>query len=236
MAVLSGVIDRFRKGGAQPRVTITSINMRWRGTTHSREGMVLKSRSFSISIPFQNKTSDAALRFDALKERFKSQEEPPVKIRSIEVSDPFKLLSVEPAPPAEIKSGQKVDFVINVEAPDYGYSGPMTVSFDADDSGFVKVQVNKVILSSKGKRVEIENSGVILNMPRGGVFKNSVQMYKALSYGDEVSRVTVSKPFEFVSSDPKLPFRIDDKGSYIATFYIKCPDVDYAGPMEIEVS
>ena len=96
-------------------------------------------------------------------------------------------------------------------------------------------QINKVIVNTGMKSVEIENSGVILQMPKGGIFKNAIQMYKAMSYGERVDKVNIQKPFELVSCDPKLPFTINEPSSYLVTFYIKAPDVDYAGPMEIKL-
>ena len=218
------------------RVTISSINIRWRGQMHAMDGFSPKERRFTIAIPFQNKTQDSALeQYAALKEKFKTQEVPPVVINSIQLSDPFRFVSVSPPPPITVKSGEKIEITINVDAPDYAYSGPLTVTIGSPETSMIKVQLNKVILSAKLKKAEIENSGVILNIPPNGIFKNSIQMYKAMGYGDSASKVTVSEPFEFIDSDPKLPFKIDNPNSYIVTFFIKAPAVDYAGPMEIKV-
>ncbi len=223
-----------RKGSAQ-KINITSINIKWRGSSHAMQGMEVKEKRFTITVPFQNKTQQDALPFEALKERLKAQQAPPITISKIDVSDPFKLVSVEPNLPKSVQSGERAEFKIAIEAPDYTYAGPLTLSISADEVSMIKVQINKVILKTSTKSAEIENSGVILNMPRGNIFKNSVQMYKALTYGNTVRKVTISKPFEFVSCDPNIPFTIDDRNSYLVTFYIKGPDIDYAGPMEITV-
>jgi hypothetical protein len=223
----------FRK--KERKVTISAVNIRWRGSMHAIEGFEVKENPFVITIPFQNKTSQDAIQFEALRQKFKAQEQPPVVITGIQVSDPFKLLSIEPQLPLSIGSGQRITFNITAQAPDYTYTGPITVTLTSEEGGFIKVQINKVIVNTPMKSVEIDNSGVILNMPKGGIFKNAIQMYKAMSYGERVDKATIQKPFEFVSCDPKLPFTINEPSSYLVTFYVKAPDVDYAGPMEIMV-
>lgn len=218
------------------KVAISALNIRWRGQMHAMDGFIPKEKRFTISIPFQNKTQDSALeQFAALKEKFKAQEVPLAVISSIQLSDPFKLVSTEPRLPITVSSGEKIEITITADAPDYAYSGPLTVVIGSPEASMIKVQLNKVILSTKSKKAEIENSGVILNIPPNGVFKNSIQMYKAMSYGDYASKVTISEPFELIDSDPKLPFKIDNPNSYIVTFIIKAPEVDYAGPMELKI-
>ncbi len=215
-------------------VVVTSVNLKWKGQMHAMDGFQVSEKRFTITIPFQNKTQqDALQQYAALKEKFKAQEVPPITISSIQLSDPFKFVSVEPTTPITVKSGEKVEMKVTGEAPAYGYSGPITVTLNSSEARMVKIQINKVILTTEHKSVEIENSGVILNMPPNGIFKNSIQMYKALSYGDAVANVTASPPFELEGSEPKLPFTISEPSSYIVTFFIKAPDVDYAGPMEI---
>ncbi|MCL4389382.1 MAG: hypothetical protein M1528_01650 [Candidatus Marsarchaeota archaeon] len=229
-------ISNLFKKKRDASVVVTSINLRWKGQMHALGGMQINEKRFTIAIPFQNKTQqDALQQYAALKEKFKAQEVPPILISSIQLSDPFKFVSVEPALPITVKSGEKVEMKVTGEAPAYGYSGPITVTLSSSEARMVKIQINKVILTTERKSVEIENSGVILNMPPNGIFKNSIQMYKALSYGDVVTNVIASPPFEFEGAEPKLPFTISEPSSYIVTFFIKAPDVDYAGPMEIKV-
>ena len=217
------------------RLSITSLNLRWHGQMHAMDGFTPKERRFTVTIPFQNKTAQDKLPFEALKQKFKAEEQPPITISEMQLSDPFKLVSVEPKLPRGVASGEKVEFVVTVDGPDYGYSGPLTVMLNSEEAGMIKVQINKVIVTTPMKSVEIENSAVILNMPKGGIFKNSIQMYKAMSYGERVDKVTLEKPFEFVSCDHQIPFTINEPSSYLVTFYIKAPDIDYAGPMEIKL-
>ncbi len=228
---LGGLFKKKEKG----KVTITSVNIKWHGQMHAMEGLEVKESTFVIKIPFQNKSQQDALPFEALKEKFKAQEKAPIRINSIQISDPFKFVSVEPKLPRDIMSSEKIELMITAQAPDYTYSGPITITLVAEEASMIKVQINKVIVNTPLKSVEIENSGVILNMPKGAVFKNSIQMYKAMSYGERVDKVTLQKPFEFVSCDRKLPFTINEPSSYLVTFYIKAPEVDYAGPMEITI-
>lgn len=224
----------FKRKGDK-KVTITSVNIRWMGQMHAMEGFEVETNPFTITIPFQNKTQQDALPFEALKEKLKAQEKAPIRITGIESSTPFKLISVYPKLPVDVPSSVRVEFKITLQAPDYTYTGPVTISLGSEEAGMIKVQINKVIVTTPMKSVEIENSGVILNMPKGGIFKNSIQMYKAMSYGERVDKVTLEKPFEFVSCDHQIPFTINEPSSYLVTFYIKAPDVDYAGPMEIKL-
>ncbi len=225
----------FKKKDAKGVITITSVNLRWHGQMHAMDGFQSKESRFTIKVPFQNKTSQDKLPFEALRAKFKAEEEPPIMINGIQLSDPFKLVSVEPAMPKNVVSGEKVEFVVTVDGPEYAYSGPITVTLSTEEASMIKVQINKVILSTRRKSVEIENSGIILNMPKSGIFKNSIQLYKALSYGDVIDKVTIGKPFEFVESEPKLPFTVNEVSSFLVTFFIKGPEQDYAGPMEVKL-
>lgn len=217
------------------KVTISAVNIKWRGSMHAMGGFEVKENPFVITIPFQNKSQQDALPFEALKEKFKAQEKAPIRISGVEVSTPFTFVSVEPKPPVDVMSSQKIELKVTVQAPDYTYTGPVSITLSAEEASMIKVQINKVVVTTPMKSVEIENSGIILNMPKGGIFKNSIQLYKAMSYGERVDKVTLDKPFEYVSCDHKLPFTINEPSSYLVTFYIKAPDVDYAGPMEIKL-
>ena len=79
-------------------------------------------------------------------------------------------------------------------------------------------------------------NGEIKVIGKGAEFEESVQMYRVLGYGAQVKSVTVNKPFEFVKTEPPLPFTIDDKSSFVVAFFIKAPAFDYAGPLEITVA
>ena len=58
-----------------------------------------------------------------------------------------------------------------------------------DETDIIKVEINKVILAAKGKKVDIENSAIIMRVRKNHIFKNSVQLYKIFSFGDEVRGV-----------------------------------------------
>ncbi|HUC38909.1 MAG TPA: hypothetical protein VL944_02145 [Candidatus Acidoferrum sp.] len=223
----------FKKGSGKPKISITAVNIKWRGAMHGMEGFEVKEKQFTVTIPFQNKTQKDALPFEAIKERFRSQEKAPILLTKIEVSDPFKLVSTDPKLPYSVASSEKVELKVTADAPDYTYTGPMSITLTSEEGSMIKVQINKVIVHTQMRSVEIENSGIIINIPKGAIFKNSIQMYKAMSYGERVDKVTLQKPFEFVNTEPALPFTINQPSSYLVTFYIKAPELDYAGPMEI---
>ncbi len=227
-----GGFFKKKNGG---KVTITAVNIKWRGSMHAMDGFEVSENPFTITIPFQNKSQQDALPFDALKERFRAQEKAPVRITGVDVATPFKLVSMEPKLPVDVMSSQRVELKMTLQAPDYTYSGPVAITLNSEEASMIKIQINKVIVTTPMKSVEIENSGVILNMPKGGIFKNSIQLYKAMSYGERVDKVALEKPFEFVSCDRPIPFTINEPSSYLVTFYIKAPDIDYAGPMEIKL-
>ena len=98
------------------------------------------------------------------------------------------------------------------------------------------MELTKTVLNVKGRKIPIETSSRILNLQKGQIFSEKIQLYKAFSYGDSVSNIEIEKPFAFVSSDPKLPLKIDDTNSYILNLYIQGPDAPYAGALEIRMS
>ncbi len=225
---LSGLL-----GGNRKKVTITAINLKLHNYVHSMGGLVVKEKRFSIDVPFTNKSHSDMLTEAAA---FKAEKAKPVRINSIEVAEPFKLVSVVPAAPLEIKADEKVDFKLEIEAPEHSYTGPMSVSFASDATPTIHIEISKTMLIRDGKRTEIETSSRILNLTKGQIFGEKVQLYKAMSYGDTAKRIEVAPPFRFVSSDPKLPLRIDDTNSYIVELYIQAPEAPYAGPLEITIS
>lgn len=225
---LSSILGKNRQ-----KVTITTINLKLHNYVHSMGGLVVKDKRFSIDIPFTNKSHSDMLIEAA---SFKAEEAKPIRINSIEVAEPFKLLSVTPAAPVEIKADEKVNFKLEIEAPAYNYTGPMGVSFVSDATPTIHVEISKTILVRNGRRTEIETSSRILNVAKGQIFGEKVQLYKAMSYGDSAKSIEIAPPFRFVSSDPKLPLKIDDTNSYIVELYIQAPDTPYAGPLEITIS
>ncbi len=217
----------FKKAGTSK---ITNFNVYWKGRMHALPGMELRERRFSYELPFSNTSTEDALTF------LKSQKREPEVIEKLEVSGPFTLVSVEPKPPVSIGQGQKVTFRLLIDAPDYGYSGPATIKLGAHVVEQVRVEIPAVVVKANGKSVNVLEHGEIKVLQKGSEFEESVQMYRALGYGSRVSKVAVNKPFEFLRSEPALPFTIDDKSSFVVAFFFRAPEFDYAGPLEITVS
>ncbi|MGI0100264.1 MAG: hypothetical protein ACREBH_00865 [Candidatus Micrarchaeaceae archaeon] len=222
----------FLKGKGN-NVTVTSINVKLHGYMHSLKGMDAKEKEFTVEIPFKNKTHTDMLTDAA---SFKSQKAEPINIKGIEVSGPFKLLGVEPKLPYEVKADEKMTLKLTVESQVSNYTGPMNISLASDEVEMVHIEISKTVLDAKGRKVEIETSSRILNVPKGQIFSEKIQLYKAFSYGDAVSSIELSTPFKFVSSDPKLPLKVDDPNSYILNIYIQAPPDPYAGKLEIKLS
>ncbi len=209
------------------RITITSINLRFMGETHSLAGREVKGGTFELALPFQNKIGSGLLP-DMLKG-------PGLTLSSIEVSPPFTLLGISPKLPQEVAYMQKVVFRLMIKAPEVAYEGPLAVSFGNEPGETVNLNISSMVLEAKGTKVVLEDSAIVANMQKGQIFKRSVQLYKILGYQDTLSSISVSSPFELVSTDPpELPIRLDRKDSYIISLFIKAPDSSYAGTLEIE--
>ena len=219
-----------KKQGKKIAVRISNINIRWAGAVHTLPGLESTSREFEVNIPFHNHNESAEKITDALKSSIVDNK---VLIKGISVDPPFMLLEVDPLPPKELANGESVNFRLKVEAPEQSYSGPMQVRFTDAPKEKVKVEINKVTLLYGTRKVNIENSELIMELGKNQIFKNSIQLYKILSLGNSIDRVEVNRPFEFVSSEPKLPFKVDNENSYIVIFYIKAPETNYAGPLEL---
>ena len=222
------LLNFLKKGG--PKTTITSINITLQNYVHSINGMQVRESTFEVAIPYTNKTHTDLLTNST---EFKAEEAKPFVIKAITVADPFKLLSYEPKTPIEVKADQRIEFKLKVEAPKHNYTGPMNVTFNSDNVETIHVEISKTALIHNGTKTEIETSSRILNIPKGQIFVEKVQLYKALSYNDAVNAITIEAPFKFVSSMPKLPLKIDDTNSYILELYIQAPQTSYAGPLEI---
>lgn len=227
-----GIFDRLLgRRAAASSTTVTNVNIMWGGGFHTLPGMKPEQKTFEVSIPFDNSSA-----IENLPENTFKFSDTTVTIRDITVDKPFELVAVDPKMPLTVKTNERVSLRLTVRAPDTGYSGPMTVRFLQDDAGIIKLEINKVVLVAKGRRVEIENSGIIMSVRKGHIFKNSVQLYKALSYGDEVTGISLSAPFRLASTSPPVPFRLDDPNSFIAGLFIQAPDTSYAGPLEITLN
>ncbi len=204
---------------------ITNVNIYWKNAMHALPGMKLNNRVFELRIPFTNKSPDNL--------SFLKKQNNVETIESIEVKDPFKLLSCSQNLPISISTGNSVEFVLKVEAPDYNYSGPIVLKMNPKPVESVHIELPEIMAVCGEKRVKVNEHGEVKNVEKGGAFEVSMQMYRILEYNDAVKGVSVNKPFEFVSSDPKLPFTIDNKSSYVASFEIKAPEFNYAGVLEL---
>ena len=222
------ILDRIRKKGYSAR--ITNFNIYWKGAMHPLPGRSIGARRFEFELPFSNRGDDDGLSF------LKHQARPPEMIKSIEAAEPFKVISVEPVLPITVNEGQKITIKMVLETPDYNYSGPVTIKMGAQTAEQVRIEIPEVAIVADGKRTKVTEHGEIKVLGKGAEFETSVQMYRALSFGARVSAVAVNKPFEFVRSEPALPFTINDKSSFVVSFFIKAPDYNYAGPIEITVS
>lgn len=220
----------FRK---KPKVTISNINVKWQGSMHQLDGMDVKERIFECTIPFRNKTHTDMLTDAA---GFRAEKAKPMVINGVEVASPFKIIGVEPAMPATISADEKIDIKLKLEAPDYAYAGAMNLSFLSDMVETIHVEIQSVILNYKGRSIEVETSSRVMSLQKGQIFQEKVQMYKAMSFGDKLSGVTLEAPFKLISTEPKLPFTIDDPNSCIATFYIQAPEKGFAGKLIMGLS
>lgn len=214
-------------------LTITSVNLKLQGQMHNLKGMEVKGTTFEVEVPFKNKTHT-----DMLTEatQFKAEAAKPFPIKGIEVADPFKLVSVIPALPIEVKADEKIDFKLTIEGPDHNYTGPVTISFLSEIIETIHVEITKTILNLNGKKTAIETSSRILNLQKGHIFSEKIQLYKAMSYGDTVNKIEIASPFTFVSSDPKLPIKLDNTNGYILQLYIQAPTTPYAGVLEVKIN
>lgn len=219
------LLDRLFKT-KKPKGRITGINIRFMGETHTLPGKEITGSTMEIEIPFQNKIGGNLLP-DMLKV-------PPITVEKVDVAQPFKLLDTEPKLPAKVEFMSRVTFKLRVAPPQTGYSGPMSVSFSNSSSDLISINVNEVTISSKSDSIALDDSAFIMNLQKGQIFKKSVQMFKLFGYNDMVDSVGVSKPFEVVSTSPRMPISLDHKDSYIVDIYIKAPDFNYAGGLDIK--
>lgn len=210
------------------KVSITSVNLKFMGNSHALNGLEVPSRVFEYTIPFQNRMGS-----DLLPENLKG---PKVTISNITVSDPFKLIEINPKLPVDIQYQSKVSFVLKIEAPDLSYDGPIAINFGNESADNIAININKMILTRNGQSVELENSEMMATMQKHQLFKKEIQIYKIMSLNEKLSKIEVSKPFELVSVQPALPIIADKKDSYIISIFLKAPDSSYAGSVEIKMS
>ncbi len=220
-------LELFKK----TKVTVTSINLKWRGATHSINGMKIAKRLFEIKIPFQNKPEE-----DYNLDFLKKQKKPAATVNKIDVKEPFKLVSIAPELPAKIEESEKIEFKAMIEAPDYGYEGPLNVELITDNSDLAHIEIPKVVVISQTNKLELKEKKRIMDIPKGQVFKQNIHLFGVVEFGTEIKKITVASPFTFVSSDPMIPFKVDRKTGYLIDIYIQAPQQNYGGDLEIKIN
>ncbi len=228
------LVDRMKLNffGKKKWAMITQINLKYNGEIHSVEGMEAGSKIFTVTVPFTNRRYSNALVDAGI---IKASDFEPISLKDIVATQPFKILSVEPKLPRKVGTEERVEFKISVEAPDYAYSGPMTLEFLEENKEIVHVELTNVIVSAMSKEIVAESNMNMFNVPKNHIFQQNLQLLKILDYGAKVESITVDKPFEFEGSSPKLPFVINDASSFIVSIYVKAPDSNYAGPLAIRI-
>lgn len=221
----------FLKGGK--RTTITGINVKLQGYTHQLPGLESTKEKIEIEIPFKNKThADIMTEAKVLK----VEKAKPLVLQEIKVSEPFKVSSIEPNTPLEVKPDESIKIKITLDAPAHNYSGPLNVNLVTPGEEVIHIELARTILVWKGQKKEIESSARMFNAQKGGIFAENVQLYKIMKHGDVAKSIEVSFPFKFVSTDPKLPVTISDANSHILGIYLQAPQHSYSGDLEIKIA
>lgn len=211
---------------------ITVINLKLQGFNHTMDGMESKEDKIEIKIPFTNK-----LHTDMLTDAgvFKAQKGKPIKIEKIVVSEPFEMVSITPGMPVEVPPGGKTEFKIMLKPPAHSYAGPLSISFASEQVEMVHIELSRTLIEHNGKRIEIPASSRMLNIEKGKIFTEKVQLFKALGYGETAKEISVSFPFKLISTDPPLPATINDANSYIMSMHIQAPSQNYSGEMVLTI-
>lgn len=209
---------------------ITAINLKLQGYTHVLAGLDSSAEQIELKIPFKNKLHTDMLVNSGY---FKAEKSKPITIEKIEVSEPFIPTSIEPKVPIEIEADALVEFKINVTAPPHNYSGPLNLHFVSKSPELIHLEISKTVLVYKGKKVEIESSSRMLNIEKGKIFIEKIQLLKSMSYGDNLSKVSASFPFKLIGTDPILPLQLDGSKPTILSLQIQSPQQTYSGVMEI---
>ena len=223
-------------GRKTPKISITNINLKYRGQIHSIEGLDSTESVFSVTIPFTNRPYSNYLT-DYLSEEhvIKASEFDPINLKSIEAAPPFKIISIEPKLPTKIGPEERVEFKINIQGPEINYMGPMTLEFTEENKEFIHIEITNTTLNFKGKEAVVDSSLNMLNLPKNSIFGEGIQLLRALDYGTKVESISVNDPFKFEGAFPKPPFTINDKSSFILTIYLKAPESNYSGPLVVNM-
>jgi len=220
-----------------PKITITNINLKYRGQIHQMDGLKSEESTFSVTIPFTNRPySNYLTDYLSAEHMIKSSDFDPVIMKSIEAAQPFKVISVEPALPTKIAPEERVEFKIKIQGPDINYMGPMTLEFIEENREFVHLEITSTSINFKGKEVIVDDSLNIMNLLKNGIFEEGIQLLRALDYGTKIEAIDVAEPFKFEGAFPKPPFIINNRGSFILSVYIKAPPYNYSGPLIVKLS
>ncbi len=206
------------------KTSITGINIRLGGDVHSLPGREV-GEVFDLSIPFKNRLGNGLLP-DNLKG-------PDITVSNITVDMPFRLVETVPKLPVEVPYKSEVSFALKIKGPEGNYSGPLLIKFDTSSKDNIDLNIARIVLASGAKKADLEGSTFNMNIKKGQIFRRDIQLYKVLSFQQKVEAVEISAPFQIISTEPKAPFAIDKKDSYVMTIFIKCPEFSYAGDMEI---
>ena len=220
-----GLGKRKENAVNKKKVTLTGINLRFGGDVHGIEGKELDEQIFTLDIPFQNKMGSGLLP-DNLKG-------PDMTISSMKVDKPFELVEVQPGLPVDVSYLSKVVFHLRIKAPSMNYTGPLGILFGTESEDNVSVDIGKTVLIDGEKKVKLDLPSEKMVMKKSQIFRRDIQLYNILKFGREISNVSANSPFEIVSTEPGSPFTLDRKDSYVLKVFIKCPDFNYAGPLEI---
>jgi len=214
------------------KIKITAINLKYNGEIHSVEGIEASGKIFTVTVPFTNRPYSNYL---TQAEIVKASDFEPVSLKSISAGEPFKVVAVEPQLPREIGPEERVEFKISIAAPDYAYSGPMTLEFVEENRELVHLEITSIVVNAMGRSATAESTINMFNVPKNHIFQQNLQLLKVLDYGMKVESIAIDKPFEFEGSMPKLPFIVNDASSFVVAVYVKAPDINYAGPMTINI-
>ncbi len=195
---------------------------------HALSGRIVEGQEFYLEIPFKNRMGSGML-----PSHLKG---PSITIKEIRVDKPFGLVSSEPAAPLSVPYMGDMLFGIRVKAPGGNYTGPLTITFESEKSDDVNIDIEKITLTDGSRSVEVEDTSSNMILKKSQIIRRDMQAYKILSFGQQVAGISAAKPFEVVSTEPKVPFSVDRKDSYIIKIYIKCPDFNYSGPLELRFS
>ncbi len=209
------------------KVTITNISIRFMGAVHGIPGITSEKQVFYVNIPFQNKMGSNLLPDDL--------KGPSMTVKEIKITPPFKLLEVSPKLPSEVKFMDKAVFKLKVEGPSVNYEGPMSITMNEEPADNIGLNIRAIVLSKGSQRVVLENSSMRLSLQKGQIFKTELQMFNILKYNDSITRVKVAPPFTVESTDPAFPTTVNKQDSYVMKIYVKAPDSNYTGDLEVIV-